>query len=100
MTIKQFIKRIIEENNIKLKAYIDSLLVTTVNTLQQYVQTEISNIPATDTYTKQEIEDLIESAINIYDLSQQSNYSSADNKTLVTSDRKVFFSKEGEQVNG
>jgi hypothetical protein len=90
MNIKNFVKRIIEENNIRLINYFNSVL-----------ESLSSNV-----YTREEIQRMIDDALADYTIELINNwlesdsylYVSNDDKVTITSNNKIFTAKkEGEQ---
>ena len=93
MNIKDYIKRAMQENNEQLKIYIQSVIITSENSLKSYIIQQINNIPQSETFTKEQIQGFIQEAINQYDLESHVNFKTKDNKMFVTKDGKIFYSK-------
>ena len=93
MDTKEYIKRVMEENNRELKKYFQSLLLEATNSLKQYINTQIDNIPEVQTYTKAEIQAMIQEMLDDYDIESNANFGTSDNKLIVTADGKMFYSK-------
>lgn len=93
MNTKEYIKRVMEENNKELKKYFQSLLSDATDSLKQYVNTQIDNIPEVQTYTKAEIRAMIQEMLDNYDIESNTNFRTSDNKLIVTADGKIFYSK-------
>lgn len=93
MNTKEYIKRVMEENNKELKKYFQSLLSDATGSLKQYVNTQIDNIPEVQTYTKAEIQAMIQEMLDNYDIEPNTNFRTNDNKLIVTADGKIFYSK-------
>ena len=93
MNTKEYIKRVMEENNKELKKYFQSLLSDATDSLKQYVNTQIDNIPEIQTYTKTEIQAMIQEMFDNYDIESNTNFRTSDNKLIVTADGKIFYSK-------
>jgi len=93
MNTKEYIKRVMEENNKELKKYFQSLLSDATDSLKQYVNTQIDNIPEVQTYTKAEIQAMIQEMLDNYDIEPNTNFRTSDNKLIVTADGKIFYSK-------
>ena len=73
MNTKEYIKRVMEENNKELKKYFQSLLSDATDSLKQYVNTQIDNIPEVQTYTKTEIQAMIQEMFDNYDIESNTN---------------------------
>ena len=73
MNTKEYIKRVMEENNKELKKYFQSLLSDATDSLKQYVNTQIDNIPEIQTYTKTEIQAMIQEMFDNYDIESNTN---------------------------
>lgn len=80
MNTKEYIKRVMEENNKELKKYFQSLLSDATDSLKQYVNTQIDNIPEVQTYTKAEIQAMIQEMLDNYDIESNTNFRTNDNK--------------------
>lgn len=93
MNTKEYIKRVMEENNKELKKYFQSLLSDATGSLKQYVNTQIDNIPEVQTYTKTEIQAMIQEILDNYDIESNTNFRTSDNKLIVTADGKIFYGK-------
>lgn len=93
MNTKEYIKRVMEENNKELKKYFQSLLSDATDSLKQYVNTQIDNIPEVQTYTKAEIQAMIQEMLDNYDIESNTNFRTSDNKLIVTADGKIFYGK-------
>lgn len=93
MNTKEYIKRVMEENNKELKKYFRSLLSDATDSLKQYVNTQIDNIPEVQTYTKAEIQAMIQEMLDNYDIKSNTNFRTSDNKLIVTADGKIFYGK-------
>ncbi len=93
MNTKEYIKRVMEENNKELKKYFQSLLSDATDSLKQYVNTQIDNIPEVQTYTKAEIQAMIQKMLDNYDIKSNTNFRTSDNKLIVTADGKIFYGK-------
>lgn len=93
MNTKEYIKRVMEENNKELKKYFQSLLSDATDSLKQYVNTQIDNIPEVQTYTKAEIQAMIQEMFDNYDIESNTNFRTNDNKLIVTADGKIFYGK-------
>jgi formate dehydrogenase maturation protein FdhE len=93
MNTKEYIKRVMEENNKELKKYFQSLLSDATDSLKQYINTQIDNIPEVQTYTKAEIQAMIQEMIDNYDIEYNTNFRTNDNKLIVTADGKIFYGK-------
>lgn len=93
MNTKEYIKRVMEENNKELKKYFQSLLSDATDSLKQYVNTQIDNIPEVQTYTKAEIQAMIQEMLDNYDIESNTNFRTNDNKLIVTADGKIFYGK-------
>lgn len=93
MNTKEYIKRVMEENNKELKKYFQSLLSDATDSLKQYVNTQIDNIPEVQTYTKTEIQAMIQEILDNYDIESNTNFRTSDNKLIVTADGKIFYGK-------
>ena len=93
MNTKEYIKRVMEENNKELKKYFQSLLSDATDSLKQYVNTQIDNIPEVQIYTKAEIQAMIQEILDNYDIESNTNFRTSDNKLIVTADGKIFYGK-------
>lgn len=93
MNTKEYIKRVMEENNKELKKYFQSLLLDATDSLKQYINTQIDNIPEVQTYTKAEIQAMIQEMLDNYDIESNTNFRTNDNKLIVTADGKIFYGK-------
>lgn len=93
MNTKEYIKRVMEENNKELKKYFQSLLSDATGSLKQYVNTQIDDIPEVQTYTKAEIQAMIQEMLDNYDIESNTNFRTNDNKLIVTADGKIFYGK-------
>lgn len=93
MNTKEYIKRVMEENNKELKKYFQSLLSDATDSLKQYVNTQIDNIPEVQTYTKAEIQAMIQEMLDNYNIESNTNFRTNDNKLIVTADGKIFYGK-------
>lgn len=80
MNTKEYIKRVMEENNKELKKYFQSLLSDATDSLKQYVNTQIDNIPEVQTYTKAEIQAMIQEMLDNYDIESNTNFRINDNR--------------------
>lgn len=78
MNTKEYIKRVMEENNKELKKYFQSLLSDATDSLKQYVNTQIDNIPEVQTYTKAEIQAMIQEMLDNYDIESNTNFRTSD----------------------
>lgn len=77
MNTKEYIKRVMEENNKELKKYFQSLLSDATE----------------QTYTKTEIQAMIQEMLDNYDIVSNTNFRTSDNKLIVTADGKIFYGK-------
>lgn len=93
MNTKEYIKRVMEENNKELKKYFQSLLSDATDSLKQYVNIQIDNISEVQTYTKAEIQAMIQEMLDNYDIESNTNFRTSDNKLIVTADGKIFYGK-------
>lgn len=95
MNVKQYIKRVMEENNKELlkyfRNYVTNSLTQYTTDLQNYIAQQIAAMP--ETYTKQETIEVINNAIEEYDIEVNANFRSADHKVIVGSDNKLFIAK-------
>jgi len=101
MKVKQYIQRVMEENNKELINYFRSLLSDSIdsaiqqnnNYLKEYISDQLSALP--DIYTREQIQELIIQTIDDYSVKQKANFKTQDGKIIITADNKVFSSNRG-----
>ena len=97
MRTKEFIKRVMEENNKELIKLFQSSLTEALrqNTeyLKIYITERIDAIPEVKTYTKEEIQAIIQEMIDNYDIHEDIAFTTSDGKMILTADDKIFFAR-------
>jgi rRNA pseudouridine-1189 N-methylase Emg1 (Nep1/Mra1 family) len=97
MRTKEFIKRVMEENNKELIKLFQSSLTEALrqNTeyLKIYITERIDAIPEVKTYTKEEIQAIVQEMIDDYDIHEDITFTTSDGKMILTADNKIFFAK-------
>jgi len=97
MRTEEFIKRVMEENNKELIKLFQSSLTEALrqNTeyLKIYITERIDAIPEVKTYTKEEIQAIVQEMIDDYDIHEDITFTTSDGKMILTADNKIFFAK-------